>query len=94
MKRIIFFGTACLLFCNMALGQRLVSGTVSTEDGGEVPGVNVILEGTNTGTTTDLDGEYALSVPEEGGNTSIYFHRSPDAESDHRLAIHNRCYFG
>jgi len=51
----------------MALGQRLVSGTVSTEDGGEVPGVNVILEGTNTGTTTDLDGEYALSVPEEGG---------------------------
>ena len=67
MKRIIFFGTACFLFCNMALGQRLVSGTVSTEDGGEVPGVNVILEGTNTGTTTDLDGEYALSVPEEGG---------------------------
>ena len=56
-----------MLFCNMALGQRLVSGTVSTEDGGEVPGVNVILEGTNTGTTTDLDGEYALSVPEEGG---------------------------
>ena len=93
MKRIIFFGTACLLFCNMSLGQRLISGTVSTEDGGEVPGVNVMLEGTNTGTITDLDGEY-IECSRRRGNTSIYFHRSPDAGGDHRLAIHNRCYFG
>lgn len=51
-----------------AEAQRTVSGTVtSSEDGSEVPGVNVVLKGTTTGTTTDFDGNYRLSVPEEGG---------------------------
>ena len=78
----------------MSLGQKLISGKVSTEDGGEVRGVNVMLEGTNTATINDLDGQFILSVPEEGGDTRIYFHRSPDVGGDHRLAIHNRFYFG
>jgi TonB-dependent SusC/RagA subfamily outer membrane receptor len=43
----------------------------SDTDGGGVPGVNVILKGTTTGATTDLDGNYRLSVPEEGG-TLVY----------------------
>ena len=77
----------------MSLGQRLISGTVSTEDGGEVPGVNVMLEGTNTGTITDLDGKYN-ECSGRRGETSIYFHRTTDAGGDHLLAIHNRCYFG
>lgn len=48
--------------------QRTVSGRVtSTEDGSALPGVNVILKGTSTGTATDADGRYSLSVPSSGG---------------------------
>lgn len=30
-----------------------------------IPGVNVVVEGTTTGTTTDLDGEYELELPSD-----------------------------
>lgn len=42
-----------------------ISGTVTDASTGEtLPGVNVVLQGTETGTATNLDGEYQLSVPE------------------------------
>lgn len=48
--------------------DRTVSGRVtSTEDGSPLPGVNVVLKGTTTGTATDADGKYSLSVPASGG---------------------------
>jgi TonB-linked SusC/RagA family outer membrane protein len=43
--------------------QKTVTGTVTTqEDGSPLPGVNIILKGTGTGTVTDIEGKYALSV--------------------------------
>jgi TonB-linked SusC/RagA family outer membrane protein len=42
-----------------------VSGIVTDPNGDPVPGVTVSVEGTTTGTATDLDGRYKLSVPEE-----------------------------
>lgn len=48
--------------------QRTVTGTVTSAENGEpLPGVNVVLEGAAIGTVTDLDGNYTLSVPENGG---------------------------
>jgi TonB-linked SusC/RagA family outer membrane protein len=48
--------------------ERTISGRVtSSEDGSPLPGVNVILKGTSTGTATDADGRYTLSVPASGG---------------------------
>ena len=45
--------------------ERLVTGTVtSVEDGMPLPGVNVIIKGTNTGTITNIDGEYSIEVPD------------------------------
>ena len=41
--------------------QNTISGTV-TDKLGAVIGVNVIVEGTATGTTTDLDGKYSVSA--------------------------------
>ena len=41
--------------------QKTVSGTVSDE-GGPLPGVNVIVKGTTNGTQTDFDGNYTLTV--------------------------------
>ncbi|MDG3582400.1 mucoidy inhibitor MuiA family protein [Galbibacter pacificus] len=40
-----------------------VSGVVSDEMGDPIPGVNVIIENTTIGTTTNFDGKYTLSIP-------------------------------
>lgn len=43
--------------------ERLVTGTVtSAEDGLPIPGVNVIVQGTTKGTTTDAEGQYSLAL--------------------------------
>ncbi|MFW5657343.1 MAG: SusC/RagA family TonB-linked outer membrane protein [Bacteroidota bacterium] len=51
-----------------------VSGTVtSSEDGQPIPGVAVVATGTTAGTTTDIDGEYSLTVPEGVSTLSFSF---------------------
>jgi TonB-dependent starch-binding outer membrane protein SusC len=43
----------------------LVGGKVTASaDGGELPGVNVLVKGTNIGTVTDIEGRYSINVPE------------------------------
>ncbi len=54
--------------------ESTVTGTVtSSEEGAPLPGVNVIVKGTNLGTVTDIDGNYRLSVPAEGEILSFSF---------------------
>ncbi|MGK0251627.1 MAG: TonB-dependent SusC/RagA subfamily outer membrane receptor, partial [Gammaproteobacteria bacterium] len=72
MKRILLLSFMSFAIAFGALAQRTVSGKItSPEDGSGIPGVNVVLKGTTTGTTSDLDGNYRVSVPEEGG-TLVY----------------------
>jgi len=41
-----------------------VSGTVTSQASGEtLPGVTIVIKGSSTGTTTDLDGKYVIDVP-------------------------------
>ncbi|GAA4420625.1 TonB-dependent receptor [Nibrella viscosa] len=40
-----------------------VQGTVSDEKGEGLPGVSILLKGTQKGTTTDADGRYRIDVP-------------------------------
>ena len=43
-----------------------VSGTVTDAQTGEpLPGVNIVVQGTTTGTTTDMDGEYSIEAPDD-----------------------------
>lgn len=39
-----------------------VSGTVTNEDGSSLPGVNVVIKGTNRGVTTDRNGKFSVSA--------------------------------
>lgn len=43
--------------------QIAISGKVADEAGVGMPGVNVVLKGTATGTNTDTDGNYTVEVP-------------------------------
>ena len=40
-----------------------MTGTVVDEDGMPIPGVSVVLKGTDTGVMTDVDGRFTLKVP-------------------------------
>ena len=42
-----------------------VTGVVRDDAGEPLPGASVLIKGTTTGTTTDIDGNYKLTVPED-----------------------------
>nr|MBD3621588.1 TonB-dependent receptor [Sunxiuqinia sp.] len=44
--------------------ENIVSGKVVDSEGMPLPGVTVLVKGTTTGTITDFDGEFNLSVPD------------------------------
>ena len=71
MKRIllliVLFVTA---FAFNVLAQQTVSGKITDSDGEALPGVNVDHQGTTTGTTSDLDGNYRLNV--DAGATLVF----------------------
>lgn len=47
-----------------AQAQETVTGTVTDfKSKAPIPGVNVLIEGTNQGTTTNLDGKFTITVP-------------------------------
>ena len=55
---------AFFLMSTAAFGQETtVTGTVVDDTGLGLPGVNIIVVGTSTGTVTDLDGQYSLTAP-------------------------------
>ena len=45
----------------MLAQQRTISGIVSEESGG-IPGVSILIKGTNKGTETDFDGKYSIKA--------------------------------
>lgn len=56
---------------SIALAQeKTVSGNVTDESGQPLPGVNVFVKGTSTGTQTDFDGNYAIGV--SAGQTLVF----------------------
>ena len=46
--------------------QNLIKGVVVDAADIPLPGVSVLVKGTTTGTTTDLDGRYSINVPKNG----------------------------
>lgn len=46
--------------------DRRVTGRVVGADNKAVPGVNILVKGTQNGTTTNADGNYSLTVPSSG----------------------------
>ncbi len=50
--------------------QSTIKGTVSSE-GENLPGVSVLVEGSASGTVTDIDGNYSVEVPSE--NSTLIF---------------------
>ncbi len=62
MKKLIPF-LAFILSVSVAFGQRTVKGTV-TDSSEPLIGATVLVDGTTTGTVTDIDGNFEINVPE------------------------------
>ncbi len=43
--------------------MRLIKGTMKDSSGEPIIGVNIVIKGTSTGVTTDMDGRYSLKAP-------------------------------
>ncbi|MBB3699702.1 SusC/RagA family TonB-linked outer membrane protein [Flammeovirga yaeyamensis] len=70
--RLLTLLSSLLLLANVTLAQDKIIEGVVTESGSSdgLPGVNVLLKGTSTGTTTDFNGKFSLSVQE--GATLVF----------------------
>ncbi|MFC2090132.1 SusC/RagA family TonB-linked outer membrane protein [Bacteroidota bacterium] len=72
MKRLLFYLLFSVLSISVASAQIRVTGTVtSAEDNASLPGVSVLVKGTQTGTITDIEGFYSLEV--EGDDLILEF---------------------
>lgn len=68
-KRLMTLAAGLAVSTSMAFAQTQVSGkVVSAEDGEPVIGASIKVAGTNTGTVTDIDGNFSLVLP-NGKNT-------------------------
>ena len=56
--------TLLMLSAFVAQAQNAVRGKVTDETGAGLPGTNVLVKGSTTGTTTDSNGDYAIDVPQ------------------------------
>lgn len=69
LKKIFLF---CFLILSVGLfGQeKPITGTISDESGMPLPGVNVVIKGTNNGAGADFDGNFSITASE--GQTLVF----------------------
>ncbi|WKX78398.1 carboxypeptidase-like regulatory domain-containing protein [Zobellia laminariae] len=65
MKKVIF-AVIGLLLSTGAFAQTGISGTITDSAGEPIPGANIIIVGSTSGTTSDFDGNYTFSTDLEG----------------------------
>ncbi|WP_343485454.1 TonB-dependent receptor [Allomuricauda sp. d1] len=53
---------AICCFTTLQAQENTITGTVTDQAGVPLPGVNILVDGTTTGTQTDFDGNYAISA--------------------------------
>ena len=74
MKRLSLLLVSLLLVCTAALAQVTITGTVvSAGDNEPIIGATVTVVGTKTGTATDLDGRFTVTVPNSNSQLAISY---------------------
>ena len=70
MNYIRYVGVLVLALINTAVWAQTVSGTVTDENNQLLPGATIVVQGTNTGTTSDFDGNYQIRARQ--GQTIVF----------------------
>src|SRR4051812_21441753 len=64
-------GTSSKKILTAATVDRTLTGKVTDETNSALPGVSIVLKGTQRGTVTDAEGQYKIEIPESGA-TLVY----------------------
>lgn len=88
LKRLSLVLVLAMLMVGSLLAQRQISGKVTDEAGEPLIGASILLVGTSTGTVTDIDGAYQLSIP-EGTDQVLQFSYTGFEAQDITLGISN-----
>ena len=65
--RALLLSLSILFACALnGYAQNIVKGVVTDVDGGPLPGVSILVKGTSTGATTDINGKYTINAPAQG----------------------------
>ena len=63
MRKFLFSVMVFLFSAGTLLAQRTITGRITDESGGAIPGATVQVRGTTTGTVANASGVYSLGVP-------------------------------
>ncbi|WP_106794822.1 TonB-dependent receptor [Aquimarina sp. Aq78] len=76
----LFFVLTFMSFANMATAQEItITGKVTDNTGMLLPGVNIIIKDSSTGTQTDFDGNYSLTA--SSGDTLLFSYLGMETQS-------------
>lgn len=62
-KLVLLLGSILLLWGQLLAQTRTITGRVLDADGKPIPNASVIVKGSSTGTSTNADGAYSITVP-------------------------------
>lgn len=65
LNRLLFWFALFSVHCVWAQSHTVSGKVTSSEDGGPIPGVNIIVKNTVTGAVTDVDGNYSINVQQD-----------------------------
>ncbi|TVQ19480.1 MAG: hypothetical protein EA361_00725, partial [Bacteroidetes bacterium] len=66
---LVFF----LLISSAGFAQKTLTGVVFDSSGNTLPGATVVVPGTTTGATTNIDGEFSLELREDQNQIEVSF---------------------
>ena len=73
MKKVFTLLTLCALSLSLFAQSKKISGIVVDEGGEPVIGASVLVTGTTTGTISDYDGNFELTVPESAKTLTVSY---------------------
>ena len=73
MKRGILFLLLCLFSLAVEAQTKQIKGTVLDSDGLPLPGAGVTVTGTKTGASTDMDGNFQMTIPANTVSLTVSF---------------------
>ena len=82
MKKLSLLLFVLLGLATMGLAQKTVTGSVKDSKGEPLIGANVVVQGTNVGTVTDIDGMFSIAVPQGMKKLVISYIGFSDQEID------------